>query len=95
MRKGIADGRSAMIPLSAKALRQLDERGFKFVQVRGLTSDWHYEYIEPYLLLLMPVKELPRDQGEKDIYEPISSPLLLQWALERNEDPMIFIGNKC
>jgi hypothetical protein len=92
MRKGEADGQGATTPLSLRALQTLEDKGFKFVQVKGLTLDKHYEYIEPHYLLLLPIKELPTDQSNKDIYEPIGSDLLKQWANDSNTNTDVFIS---
>jgi hypothetical protein len=92
MRKGEADGQAATTPLSLKALQILEDKGFKFVQVKGLTLDKHYEHIEPHFLLLLPIKELPVDQSKKDIYEPIGSDLLKQWASDNDSNTDVFIS---
>jgi hypothetical protein len=93
MRKGIAEARSATIEFNKKALDQLQSKGYKFVQVKGLTVDKHYDYVEPHFLVLVPMKELPTDPLKRDIYEPIGSELLYQWANEANEYPEIVIAN--
>jgi hypothetical protein len=94
MRKGEADGQAATTPLSLKALQILEDKGFKFVKVKGLTLDKHYEYVEPHFLLLLPIRELPTDQSKKDIYEPIGSDLLKQWANDINSNTEVFISKK-
>lgn len=92
MRKGIADGQAANIPFNQRSLTALERRGFKYVQIKGLTIDNHYDYIEPRFLVLVPIKELPRDPNQKDIYERVDSKLLRQWAKEENESPRIVIA---
>ena len=94
MRKGTADGQLATTPLSVRALKILEDKGFKFVLVKGLTPDNHYDYIEPHFLLLQPIRELPPEQSNKDIYEPIGSDLLKQWANDINSATEVFISNK-
>jgi hypothetical protein len=94
MRKGIAEGRSAHIPLNRKSLEKLELQGFKFVLVKGLTPDHHYEHVEPHCLLLVPVRELPADPAEKDVYAPIRSEILLQWANESHDSlPVVIAGS--
>ena len=93
MRKGITDVKSGTIEFSVKALDSLQNEGYKFVQVKGLTIDKHYDYVEPHILVLVPFKELPTDPMQKDIYEPIRSELLYKWAAEKNEHPEIVIAN--
>ncbi|MEP6711100.1 MAG: hypothetical protein ABJA37_01730 [Ferruginibacter sp.] len=93
MRKTQAEQKLGTIEFNAKALDLLQNNGYKFVQVKGLTIDRHYEYVEPHILLLVPLKELPTDPLKKDIYEPIKSELLYKWAAEKNEYPQIVIVN--
>lgn len=45
MRKAIAENRNATILLTLASLQELKDKGFRFVQVRGVTVDMHYEYI--------------------------------------------------
>ncbi len=92
MRKGITDGQIAATRLSVEGLQNLEDKGFKFVQVKGLTLDKHYDYVEPHFLLLLPIRELPTDQSKKDIYEPIGSDLLRQWANEVDSSTQVFIS---
>lgn len=94
MRKGIAEVNTPTIPLTQSALLKIEKEGFKYVQVKGLTTDKHYDYIDPHFLVLVPMKELPVDQDKKDIYEPISSELLLQWANEKQDYLEVVIAHK-
>jgi hypothetical protein len=71
-------------PISVQALYNLSNQGYKFVQVKGLNEDNKFDYIEPHHMILVPIKELPEGQDKKDIYEPITSDLLLQMANEKN-----------
>lgn len=93
MRKGIAEGQAATTPLTLKSLRKIEDEGYKFVQVKGLTADKHFDYIEPHCLILVPMKELPTDQAKKDIYEPVSSKLLQQWAVEEDDNFPIVLAH--
>lgn len=92
MRKGIAEGNKST-PFTLTSLRKIETDGYKFVQVKGLTMDRHYDYIEPYFLVLVPMKELPLEQENKDIYEPVPSELLQKWAMEEDENMKIVIAN--
>ena len=92
MRKGIAEGQAATTPLTLKSLRTIEDAGYKFVQVKGLTADKHFDYIEPHCLILVPMKELPSEQDKKDIYEPVASELLQQWATEEDENFPIMLA---
>jgi len=93
MRKGITESRAGTTEFSKMALDNLQSRGYKFVQIKGLTIDNHFDYVEPHFLVLVPFKELPTDPMKMDIYEPIKSDLLYKWAAEKNEYPEILIAN--
>ena len=92
MRKGIAEGQGAL-QLDLKMLAKLERKGYKYVQITGLTMDKHYDYIEPHFILLKPIKELPSDPAQKGIYEPINSKILQQWAKEKDEHFEIVIAH--
>ena len=92
MRKGIAEGQGAQ-RFDVKTLEGLERKGYKYVQIKGLTKDKYYDYIEPHFLVLVPIKELPSDPNQKDIYEPIGSPILQQWAKETDERLEIVIAH--
>lgn len=92
MRKGLAEGYGA-VSYDAKALANLEKKGYRYVQIKGLTVDKHYDYIAPHFLVLVPLKELPSDPNQKDIYEPIGSALLAQWAGEMNEHFKVVIAS--
>jgi hypothetical protein len=93
MRKGISEGQ-ASTPLTIKSLQKMEAEGYKYVQVKGFTMDKHFDYIEPHIMVLVPMKELPTDQNLKDIYEPTNSKLLKQWAVEENESFTILIADR-
>jgi hypothetical protein len=91
MRKSIRETGEARTLFTTTILQELKDRGYRFVLVKAVTLDNRYDYIEPHHLVLIPIKQLPTDQSEKDIYEPIDSPILLQWAGEKDPDIKIFI----
>ena len=80
------------VHLTINSLKQLISKGYKFVQIKGLTWDMHFEYVEPHFLVLVPIKSLPKDQAKKDIYEPLNSKLLRQWATEKDDATEIIIS---
>ena len=93
MRKAAADCRRTGRHLTLNLLQVLLSRGFRFVQVRGLTIDRHYDYTEPDWLMLFPMKSLPSRREMKDIYEPINSELLRDWALHPNEGIDVIVAD--
>jgi hypothetical protein len=93
MRKGITQSYGA-VPFDAKMLEILEREGYKYVQIKGLTTEKRYDYLAPHFLLLVPLKELPVDPREKDIYEPIPSPILEQWARESDDHFKIIIAHQ-
>ena len=90
MRKGVSQSRGA-VEFDVNVLETLERQGYKYVQIKGLTSDKRYDYFAPRFLLLVPFKELPADPRDKDIYEPIPSTILEQWAKESDDHFKIFI----
>ena len=79
-------------PLTTEAIHNLQQKGYKYLQVQGFTLDHHAEHVEPHYLMLVPVKELPQD-----IYEPINSDMVSEWIAngEANDRLEIFLaGNK-
>lgn len=79
-------------PLTTDALDQLQRQGYRYVQIKGMTLDRHYDYIEPQLMVLVPMRELSADPLKRDIYEPINSELLYRWAGEPQEHTQMLIA---
>ena len=82
MRKHLSEGTRQTIPLTQIALKALENKGYRYVQVKAFGSDKRFDYIDPRIFIMVPIKELPEDQISKEIYEPIGSDLLKQWAEE-------------
>jgi hypothetical protein len=78
--------------LTIQLLQELKARGFLFVQVKAVRKDKRADYIEPHFLLLLPVKELPKNQEQKEIYEPTDSKLLAAWAGSENEGIEVLVA---
>ena len=66
--------------LTKQSLQQLKDSGFQFVLIKGYTTDRRVDYIEVNYFTLVPVKDLPEDPNKKEIYEPIDSEILMEWA---------------
>ena len=77
--------------LTSEALDELKKKGFKYVIVNAYAHDNRPDYMEPHYFVLEPVKQLPDDVNKKGIYEPIESPLLMEWARHPHERTRIFI----
>jgi hypothetical protein len=73
-------GDKEAVRLTPKTLQQLKDRGFQYVLIKGYDLSKKSDYIELNSFRLTPVKELPEDPGEKEIYAPLDSEILLQWA---------------
>ena len=80
-----------VIPLTPTTLQKLKNKGFRYMQVNGFSSDKRLDYMEPRYFLLVPLKDLPADPDKKGIYEPIDSQMLLDWAQIPQKDSDIFI----
>ncbi len=81
--------------LTPQALLNLQDRGYKFLQIQGFTIDHHAEYVEPNYFMLVPIRELPTNPEKMDIYEPINSELLANWAKDGNfnQNTSIFLAD--
>jgi hypothetical protein len=66
--------------LTVESLQKLKSQGFRYVQVKGFTKDNHLDYMEPDYLILVPFKELPKGAELKEIYAPVDSKILKDWA---------------
>ena len=84
----------ATIRLSHSALKKLKEEGFRYVQVKGFSIDRHSDYMSPHYLMLVPIKDLPDDHNKKEIYEPINSTILLDWASNDDMEVLIATSNE-
>jgi len=94
MRKAIADASLLTDPFTTAVLEKLKQEGFKYVQVKGITTDNHYDYTEPSRILLIPLRELPRSKAQKDVYEPIESQLLEDWALRSDVGAAVVVARE-
>ena len=79
------------IRLTIKALQQLKDRGFQYVLIKGYSLSRKPDYIELNSFMLTPVKVLPEDPAEKEIFAPVDSEILLQWASPENDSVDAFI----
>jgi hypothetical protein len=68
------------IRLTEKTLQELKDKGFQFVIVKGYTPERRLDHIQLNYFTLVPLKELPTGPGEKEIYAPIDSEVLAEWA---------------
>ena len=66
--------------LTAARLQKLKDQGFRFVLIKGYSLNKRSDYIELNHWVLVPVMQLPEDPAQKEIYEPIDSEILLEWA---------------
>ena len=82
------------VTLTVDALDQLKEKGYQYLQVQGFTMDHHPEYIEPYYLMLVPVKSLTANKATMDVYEEISGETIINWAKRSDDESLhIFLAN--
>ena len=82
------------ITLTVDALDKLKEKGYQYLQIQGFTMDHHPEYIEPYYLMLVPVKSLTANSTNMDVYEEISGETIINWAKRSDDESLhIFLAN--
>ncbi len=82
---------STAVRLTSQSLRTLREQGFRYVLVNGYTAERQFDYIALTSFVLVPVKELPEEPGQKGIYAPIDSDILDEWASESGNGINAFI----
>jgi hypothetical protein len=82
------------IRLTKKSLQQLKDSGFRFVLIKGYTTDRRVDYIELNYFTLIPVKDLPEDPNKKEIYEPIDSEILMEWASFPDDGAKVIIESE-
>ena len=65
MTKEINEDIGKTAPFTIAVLETLKNKGFRYVQVKGFTSDKKLDYMEPRYLVLIPMKTLP-DQRQAE-----------------------------
>lgn len=82
-------------PLTFEALDNLQQKGYKYLQVQGYTLDHHPEYVEPHYLMLVPIKALSVKREQMDIYEEIDSNLIKEWIKAGSSNRLeIFLADR-
>lgn len=79
------------IRLTKHSFQQLKDSGFRFVLIKGYTTNRRVDYNEVSYFALVPVKDLPEDPTKKEIYESIDSDILMQWASFPDDGAKVFI----
>ena len=92
MKNETAEKFESTVRLTLEQLQKLKDRGFRYVLVKGFTTDGRLDYMEPRFLLLVPIKELSDDPAEKEIYEPIDSKILIDWANSPYDGVAVFVA---
>mgnify|MGYP001554104728 CR=1 FL=1 len=80
MKKKPRETLQGLMPFNRMTLDWMKEDGYKYVQVKGYTRDKRLDYMEPRYLVLVPLKRLSQNGMDIEIYEPITSNILLSWA---------------
>jgi hypothetical protein len=73
------------VRLTEDLLQQLKDRGFRYVLIKGYSLSKKMDWIELNAFQLTPVKALPEDPAEKEIYAPVDSEILSEWASPENK----------
>jgi hypothetical protein len=93
MKNEIRDGFGATTLFTIAALEALKDKGYRYVQIKGFTADKKLDYMEPRYWVLIPMKELPAGKGEIEIYEPINSQTLVEWATHPHDGMKVLVCN--
>lgn len=80
------------VPLTVQALKNLQIKGFQYVSVNAYTKDRRLDYMEPHYIVLVPLHQLPEERDKKGIYEPVDSPVLVDWANTPDDGIKVFVS---
>ena len=75
---------SNRLRLTDRTLQELKDKGFQFVLIKSYAPDRCLDHIQLNHFILVPVMQLPTEPGEKEIYAPIDSEVLLDWVSSIN-----------
>ncbi|WP_431210083.1 hypothetical protein ACQ86N_28980 [Puia sp. P3] len=75
------------VRLTPQILHDLKRNGYQYVLIKGYTPDRRSDYIQLTNFTLVPVRQLPEGPGEKEIYAPIDSEIIEEWA--NSSDPAL------
>jgi hypothetical protein len=81
------------VPLTLHTLEELKSRGFQYVRVNAFTHERRPDYMEPRYVVLSPLTQLSENREQAGIYEPIDSPILIEWANSPNVGFKVFVAN--
>jgi hypothetical protein len=70
----------ALTRLTGKVLQDLIDKGFRYMLIKEYSPGRHLDHIQLNHFVLLPVRDLPLDPADKEIYAPIDSEILLDWA---------------
>jgi hypothetical protein len=68
------------VKLTDESLQELKDKGFLYVLIRSYTPTQRNDHVELNQFVLVPVRELPSGPGEKEIFAPIDSEVIANWA---------------
>ena len=66
--------------LTRQSLEKLKADGYRFVLVKSYSIGRAPDYLEMNDFILTPVRELPVNRGEMEIFEPVDSDILSDWV---------------
>jgi hypothetical protein len=71
---------SFRVRLTEQSLQELKDKGYQYVLVKSYTPDRRLDHIHLNHIILMPVMALPTKPGDREIFAPIDSEVLLDWV---------------
>lgn len=80
--------------LTTNVLKELIKHGYQYVHVRPITFDNKIDYLEPDALVLVPIRELPKNLEKTEIYSPVDSSILNDWASSPNDGVKVLVGSE-
>ena len=91
MKNEAKENHGQTVIFTLKVLKELKDKGYRYVRVNAFTHDKRLDYVEPHYFVLVPFKDLTDDPDKKGIYEPINSQILTEWAKLSNEGIKVFV----
>ncbi len=77
--------------LTVESLQRIRSLGFQYFLIKGYAPGRKADYIELGFFTLVPVVELPIKQEEMEIYAPIDSEIVDEWASQKEGGVQAFI----
>jgi hypothetical protein len=94
MKNALRENFDPSVILTVKVLEDLKENGFQYVKVNAFTCNRREDHIAPQYIVLIPIKDLPKQTNATGIYEPLNSELLQSWASNPDIGASVYVTTR-